>query len=198
MYVVGMGRKYIVTRDVQNAPAEKSVLLVGAVETEDEVDELTAAGYDVAEQLHYPVAIATHDGFNVRDFGAVVVYAPSMDSSTGTGTALILQAEAHAHGVPVITTQSATDCAPCGTCRQYQTVSTARDASGAVVCVACFGDAPGCACGMDGVTEPVFLNGAWDVQCRRCTTITKAAFPSPWNVERDDAAAPADLFGIRA
>ncbi|MEV7378343.1 hypothetical protein [Streptomyces lydicus] len=151
-------------------PAAK-FLLVGPVSTAEERDDLTALGFDLAEELLMPVTVATSmEGHDVTEFEAIIVYGDVAKSVT----AAVLWVEALEAGIPVWDIADRLN--PCAGCRAHQYTGTPHE-DGDVVCALCLGGGFDCAwCGEDDDRpEPFFVDGTWHVLCPPCLEGHRAA-----------------------
>ncbi|MFF8898106.1 hypothetical protein ACF082_11565 [Streptomyces lydicus] len=151
-------------------PAAK-FLLVGPVDTAEERDDLTALGFDLAEELLMPVTVAmSMEGHDVTEFEAVIVYG----DVTKAVTAAVLWAEALEAGIPVW--DIGDHLSPCAGCGKHQ-YTGAPDEDGDVMCALCNGGGFDCAwCGEDDDRpEPFFVAGTWYVLCPPCLEGHRAA-----------------------
>ncbi|MCT9140353.1 hypothetical protein [Streptomyces violarus] len=110
-------------------------LVVGPVETADDVDNLRGYAMDVATELGAPTVYATHSDYSVTDFEAVFLLG-SVTELRDAPT-LVLVAEALAAGVQVLEPQSPQMAATCDECGQVQTVRTVTDEYGDTLCASC-------------------------------------------------------------
>ncbi|MFI1436330.1 hypothetical protein [Streptomyces lydicus] len=145
-------------------PAATKFLLVGPVDTADERDDLTALGFDLAEELLMPVTVATSmEGHDVKEFEAVLI----CGDVTKSVTAAVLWVEALEAGVPVWDIGDRLN--PCDGCGKHQYTGTPDEDDG-VMCALCVGGGFDCAwCGEDDDRpEPYFEAGTWFVFCPPC------------------------------
>ncbi|MEV8393864.1 MULTISPECIES: hypothetical protein [unclassified Streptomyces] len=153
------------------------VLVVGPCQAEGERADLRAWAYDVCDQMCVSVVVATHDQYDVRDFGAVYVYGRSLADGATTGSydpyGIVLEAEAWAYGVPVITPQSVRLAASCDACGQYQTINTVRNGHGEVFCRDCEYSGRCAWCAEDTVTDPFPTPDGWAPFCEPCAKATR-------------------------
>ncbi|WP_329177122.1 hypothetical protein OG754_26740 [Streptomyces decoyicus] len=145
-------------------PAVTKFLLVGPVDTAAERDDLTALGFDLAEELLMPVTVATSmHGHDVTEFEAVLIYG----DVTKAVTAAVIWAEALEAGVPTYDVDDRLNL--CAVCNRNQHLGT-PDEDGDVVCVLCEGGGFNCAwCSEDDDRpEPYYEAGTWFVFCPPC------------------------------
>ncbi|MFI7017900.1 hypothetical protein [Streptomyces sp. NPDC050164] len=120
------------------------VLVVGALATADDVDNLRGYSLDIADQIGVPATYALHADYDVTQFAAV--YTTGTVTELRDAPTLVLLAEALAVGMEVHEPQSPQEAAVC-VCGQAQTVRTVVDEQGEVWCAECRGET-GCAwCG---------------------------------------------------
>lgn len=145
-------------------PAVTKFLLVGPVGTAEERDDLTALGFDLAEELLMSVTVATSmHGHDVTEFEAVLI----CGDVTKSVPAAVLWAEALEAGIP--TWDISDRITPCAVCNKHQYLG-APDEDDDVVCALCVGGGFDCAwCGEDDDRpEPYFEAGTWFVFCPPC------------------------------
>lgn len=120
------------------------VLVLGSIDTADDVDNLHGYALDVADQMGVPATYATHVDYTVTDY--VAVYTTGTVTELRDAPTLVLLAEALAAGMEVYEPQSPQEAATC-VCGQAQTVRTVVGHDGEVWCAECRGET-GCAwCG---------------------------------------------------
>ncbi|WP_329069881.1 hypothetical protein [Streptomyces sp. NBC_01429] len=159
-----------------DAPAAPHALVLGCVDTPDDVDSLRGFALDVAEEFGIPATYATHADFSVTDFTVVVVWGRMADMRNASP--LVLAAEALAIGVEVVEAAGATERCPCG---QRLSVVQRVTSDGEAACGDCAGIASGCShcgewIGWDE-TATVAVGPTFYRVCRECLTAAQWADP---------------------
>ncbi|MFE1935397.1 hypothetical protein ACFW95_34510 [Streptomyces sp. NPDC059474] len=182
LYFCDPQQEYTVSRPKEPVtfPGMPSILVLGPCADEDERRDLRMSAFDVADQLGFPVTIATSLDVDVRQFAAVVLDQHYLNDTT----AAVLWVEAMEAGVPVVTPADPRDSLRCDACRKaylYGVVRSEFECSGQTLseslCATCDDRTPGCGwCLTSGEeTEPVSDGGdGWVPLCGPCTKVQKA------------------------
>lgn len=146
------------------------VLVVGPVLTDDNVAELRAYAFDVADQTGTAATYAEYSDYRVTDYAAL--YVSAVDWEDEDTTALVLVAEALAAGVAVrgpMSPQHATSCELCGMGLDVRPFVGHR---GDVLCGVCRHDDVTCSwCGEDADKDemrPVETGDTWHLVHAGC------------------------------
>ncbi|MET9638074.1 hypothetical protein ABZY83_16985 [Streptomyces virginiae] len=139
------------------------VLVVGPVATDDNVADLRAYAFDVADQTGTAATYAEHSDYLVTDYAAL--YVSAVDWEDEDTTALVLVAEALAAGVPVHGPMSPQNATSCELCDLPLNVRPFVGKRGDVVCGTCRHTDTACAhCGEeadDRWMQPVDDGSTW-------------------------------------
>lgn len=142
-----------------HTPNTTAILVIGPCSTPNQLADLTAMAYDVADRLHVRAVVANSMEYDVTDYAAVMVGQSAHESVSAT----VLWGDALAGGVPTL---------------------NVWDLNGLPYSDVC----AGCLTFEDDV-EPVLVNGVWTpAHCRWCKPAARKAERAIQRAERNSRA----------